>query len=258
MTKNQFVRNTLSAISMQADDPEVDTTPALLFCSTTRDDSEPVDNVFGGDASTSRKSLDQTMSRNGSVVSWTASTPGGSPKLTRDSPHHSHQQVNVLRNESSATVNSSGSQRSLDAALESTLKVRSAFPSQARKNALLTLSSHLLQEMYTAIKVQPIFQPLSSTLSLPESHSRSSVSLTASSSPYATWNGVNRSASRRSATSTISGSSAAFKRSSVRGFGNFLGTNSSIELGRSSSPTPSAATSISDVRSSLAISARHY
>lgn len=124
MTKNQFVRNTLSAISMQADDPEVDTTPALLFRSATHDGSEPVDNVFGGDASTSRKSLDQTMSRNSSVVSWSASTPGGSPRLTRDSPHHSHQQVNTLRSESSATVNSSGSQRSVDAAMESTLKVR--------------------------------------------------------------------------------------------------------------------------------------
>lgn len=106
--------------------------------------------------------------------------------------------------------------------------------------------------MYTAIKSQPIFQPLSSQLSLPESHSRSSVSLTPNSSPYATWSGVNRSASRRSATSTMSGSSTAFKRSSVRGFGNFL-TSSSVELARSSSPTPSAATSLSDVSCGISV-----
>lgn len=112
-----------------------------------------------------------------------------------------------------------------------------------------------MQDMYSAIKAQPIFQPQGSTSSslslLPTSHSRSSLSLTPGSSPYATWSGgINRSASRRSATSTMSaGSSSVYnKRSSIRGFGSLLGPSSSLELTRSSSPTPSAATSIDDVR----------
>lgn len=99
--------------------------------------------------------------------------------------------------------------------------------------------------MYNAIKAQPIYQRTSSTLSLTDS--RSSVSLTPGGSPYGTWSrGVNRSASRRSATpSTMSGSSGAFKRSSMRGF-SFLGS-SSVDLARSGSPTPSSTTSLNDV-----------
>lgn len=129
MTKNQFVRNTLSAISMQSEDGDAEpgTAPALLFRTATRDDSEKGDNVFGGngEASASRKSLDRAASRNGSVVSWNASTSSlanGSPRLVRESPHRP-QLVNASRSESSATVNSASSHRS-EAALESTLKVR--------------------------------------------------------------------------------------------------------------------------------------
>ena len=128
MTRNQFVRNTLSAISMQQDDPEPGTTPALLFQpSGARNDSDPTaDGVFGGgEAAASKRSLDKAMSRNGSVVSWNTSSPNlgnGSPQLNRDSPHHS-QLINA-RSESTMTVNSSGSgSRSTDVALEATLKV---------------------------------------------------------------------------------------------------------------------------------------
>lgn len=103
--------------------------------------------------------------------------------------------------------------------------------------------------MYGAIKAQPIFQPMNGSLTTLDG--RSSISLAGSSS-YNSWNGMNRSASRRSATSTVSTSSA-FKRSSIRGFNSFLGT-SSLELPRSASPTPSTATSLSEVSSFLLLS----
>lgn len=120
------MRNTLSAISMQQDEPDPGTTPTLLFQAETRDDSESaLDGVFGGgEASASLRGLDKTMSRNGSVVSWNTSSPNlanASPKLNRDSPHHS-QLINA-RSESSMTVNSAGSHRSTGVALEATLKV---------------------------------------------------------------------------------------------------------------------------------------
>lgn len=103
--------------------------------------------------------------------------------------------------------------------------------------------------MYSAIKILPIFQPDRSS----SSDLRASVSLSPGNSPYGSWNAVNRSGSRRSAASTMSGSSSAFKRSSVRGFGSFLGT-SSVEIMRSSSPTPSTTTSFSEVSLCLAFS----
>ena len=75
---------------------------------------------------------------------------------------------------------------------------------------------------------------------------------------------MNRTASRRSATSSSANSSQVFggsssKRNSMRGFGGFLSgssaTQSSLDLVRSTSPTPSNGTSLSDVSfSSLSVS----
>lgn len=114
--------------------------------------------------------------------------------------------------------------------------------------------------MYDSIKSQPIFQPTPNSSSLSTTSlldNRSSVSLGPNTnSPYGTWNGgMNRSASRRSATSssTMSGASSGIKRSSMRGFGSFLQNSSDFGTvgGRSTSPTPTSSTSFSDVSSYL-------
>lgn len=245
MTRQQFVRNTLSAIASQSDDPALSTQPALLFKPDYKS-SDCSENVFGspgnGEATKSSQSLDGLGgSRHASVVSLRATEDAATtPVPTVKTPSstsirgESPERYRTVRSESILTMNSN---RSADTGLE-----------------------NLLKDMYTAIKAQPIFQPQgSSTPTLPSSHSRSSLSLSPGSSPYATWSGaVHRSASRRSATSTMSaGSSSAYKRSSVRGFGSLLGASSSVELPRSSSPTPSTATSIDDVRQSLVVRSVH-
>ena len=106
--------------------------------------------------------------------------------------------------------------------------------------------------MYAAVKAKPIYQlsgGSGSLLNLPEG-GHSSASLVPNSSPYATWSpNLQRRTSHRSSHSTISGvvaTSNAHKRASVRGLGALLGA-SSLELVRSASPTPSTATSTSDV-----------
>ncbi|SCZ88711.1 BZ3500_MvSof-1268-A1-R1_Chr2-1g04587 [Microbotryum saponariae] len=132
--------------------------------------------------------------------------------------------------------------------------VKSAGASSTKLGALVDEGLEpMLKEMYAAIKAQPIFQPLSST-SPPAEASRSSASLSPGTgqhlnSPYSAWaGGVARTTSRRSANSTLSSSSVAFKRQSIRGFGGFLGASTSSADVRSTSPTPSAATSMSDDR----------
>jgi PH/SEC7 domain-containing protein len=97
----------------------------------------------------------------------------------------------------------------------------------------------LLKDIYQEIKARPIYQPLSSN----ETEGRSSISLSPTSSPYATWRGdVSRTASRRSQVS-VNGSdrNISAKRASIRGFG-FLGSDPM----RSASPSPSTNTSLSD------------
>lgn len=109
--------------------------------------------------------------------------------------------------------------------------------------------------MYAAVKARPIYQTSTgsaSNLHLPEA-GRSSLSLGPPSSPYATWSPhLQRRNSLRSSTSTVSGAGRthSHKRSSVRGLGALLGA-SSLELVRSTSPTPSTATSLSDVSPAL-------
>ncbi|GAA5887194.1 hypothetical protein JCM5296_004558 [Sporobolomyces johnsonii] len=240
MTRQQFIRNTISAIQAQTGEDEPDhessVNPSLLFGANAPEDGNDSTSIFGpmgAEASASRKSLDRPKtsgSKAPSVYSSTSvkdspasSTPNltGSPVLTRtaagtDSPARG----GPHRSESLATVSSAHSSKSLEANLQATLK-----------------------DMYNAIRSQPIYQSSSSTLNLPEG--RPSLS---GNSPYATWaGGVNRSSSRRSAASNGSGGgSAAYKRASVRGMGGFLGASSSLELARSSSPTPSTTTSLSD------------
>lgn len=96
MTRNQFVRNTLSAIQAQSEDPEADennsaTPPALLFRPTTRDTTtggtpiaSPEPDVFGGvtpsgDVGTNGGTISERPStaRSLSSTSWkSASTTG--------------------------------------------------------------------------------------------------------------------------------------------------------------------------------------
>lgn len=227
MLRSQFVKNTLSAIHSQ----HSPTDSGLLF------GPNPVDstlhNVFGGhDPATSMHSLDLMHTRNGRLDATATALAARAPLPSRNLSAvelgaNREQRSPPLRSVStSAVLRVSAVSRPSDVELEATLK-----------------------EMYNAIKLQPVFQPNSGG----NSESRSSISLTPAGSPYNTWNGVNRSASRRSATSTASTSSA-FKRSSIRGFGTFLGA-SSMELPRSSSPTPSTATSLSDDNLSTAYGA---
>ncbi|GAA5854331.1 hypothetical protein JCM8547_001783 [Rhodosporidiobolus lusitaniae] len=286
MTRQQFIRNTVEAIKAQTGDgDEVITTPplhsassgaALLFGTSSRatsasasprpDGEGDATSVFGSaDANASRRSVDRpktaasvasvrSTSNQGAKDSPSSSTLNlpGSPALSRtpiaatlhaDSPSKPPP-TQPQRSESLATVNSTLSSRSLEANLQATLK-----------------------EMYNAIKSQPIYQSSSgSALHLPSSSSepgasRPSLNLTPGTSPYATWSGINRSASRRSGPngassnaslgSLGSGGSSSYKRSSIRGMGAFLGAgggagSSSLELTRTSSPTPSTATSLSD------------
>jgi hypothetical protein len=92
-------------------------------------------------------------------------------------------------------------------------------------------------------------------MSQPSIESRTSFSLSPS-SPYGTWggNGVNRSASRRSYNSfgTSVDRIGANKRTSLRGFGNYLATGNGADNGvglplgghRPGSPSPSVGTSL--------------
>ncbi|SCV71895.1 BQ2448_4589 [Microbotryum intermedium] len=147
---------------------------------------------------------------------------------------------------------------------DSSTTIQSAGAGSTKSGALIDEGLEpMLKEMYAAIKAQPIFQPLSSTSPSAEAL-LSSVSLAPTNaqhlnSPYTAWaGGVTRTASRRSANSTLSSSSVAFKRQSIRGFGAFLGASTSSADVRSSSPTPSAATSMSDDRYSSSTYGFHH
>ncbi|GAA6028264.1 hypothetical protein JCM8097_006946 [Rhodosporidiobolus ruineniae] len=273
MTRPQFIRNTLEAIRAQTDleDEVIQTplSPTRLFSSPNPSVAEGTaedSSVFGShEAAASHKSVDRPRTA--------ASVRSGSGVLGKDSPSSSTLNLPVspptsrpatasgspvkppaaipIRSESSATVNSTLSSKSLEANLQAALK-----------------------DMYNAIKSQPIYQSSGSSASalhLPGGETpagRPSFSLAPGNSPYATWgagsNPVSRAASRRSGvgpgTSTVSvGSGSAgssYKRSSIRGMGAFLGAgSSSLELTRSTSPTPSTNTSLSDEHWSTAFGA---
>lgn len=101
-----------------------------------------------------------------------------------------------------------------------------------------------LRDIYDAIKHQPVLQPETARiLSAPGSPSMS---------PYAS---MSRNGSRRSVTPSSLGSSQ--KRNSIRGFGALLAASSS-DVVRSSSPTPSTATSLPDDTPSTALAAGRY
>ncbi|GAA6059042.1 hypothetical protein JCM10212_001267 [Sporobolomyces blumeae] len=268
MTRQQFIRNTLSAIHAQTgleDAPPSAGTPSAEPFSPAMTD---VDASTAGDGfstmasegSASRKSLERprTAGNRSAVISPRPGTGsgdspasssinlgggGGSPSQSRvalaqggaggfDSPGRALGLSQ--RSESALTVGSTHSNKSLEANLQAVLK-----------------------DMYNAIRSQPIYQSSTgSNLNLPDSTGRPSLSLTPGNSPYATWSGnVSRTASRRSAASTSTAPSTYNKRSSVRGIGAFLGANSSLDLVRSSSPTPSTSTSLSDEQWSTAFGA---
>ncbi|BGP02291.1 hypothetical protein RTBOTA2_003978 [Rhodotorula toruloides] len=238
MSRQQFIRNTLEAINAQTGSPDpnvalatppvlIDTPPAFPDANAPNGlGARPstADTVTGGADSLAAKHSPAPAS-----IPLPASPASSRPATANSLDRSTKTAINIPhRSESTATVNSTQSNRTPDASLQTVLK-----------------------DMYNAVRAQPIYQTSvdnASHLNLPEHGGRPSLSLTPSNSPYATWSsGVNRSASRRSSQSIISGvSSMAYKRSSIRGIGSFLGA-SSLELVRSSSPT-SSATSLSDER----------
>ncbi|GAA5872222.1 hypothetical protein JCM3774_002300 [Rhodotorula dairenensis] len=253
MTRQQFIRNTLEAVRAQADTAEAATTPGLLF-GADKVSAEPP--ALAADASpglasdgkvaTSRVSLDQTSRHRKAVVDRPAEdSPSSSslnlpvsPSMSRSATTASARAFESparasLRSESALTLNSTISHRSIEASLPGVLK-----------------------DMYNAIKAHPIYQlagDSGSGLNLPEG-GHAALSLVPSSSPYATWSpNLQRRTSHRSSRSTISGvaPSNAHKRASIRGLGALLGANS-LELVRSTSPTPSTATSMSEEHWGLA------
>ncbi|GAA5828758.1 hypothetical protein JCM11251_005861 [Rhodosporidiobolus azoricus] len=283
MTRQQFIRNTVEAIKAQTGDSETIQTPlaapALLFSSPNPSEGADSTGVFGSaEATASSKSLDRPRTAM-SVDSAGGRSAGGA----RDSPASSS-----LHLPDSPAVSQSGMTAASGALDSPTKPLAAALTTPMRSESLLTVNSTIsnksleaslqatLKEMYNAIKSQPIYQSAggsgsasASALNLPGSNGelgsggRPSLSLTPGGSPYATWSasagGVNRSASKRSgATSTVSVGSAgsSYKRASVRGMGAFLGAgNSSLELARTVSPTPSTNTSLSDEHWSTAYGA---
>ncbi|GAA5926050.1 uncharacterized protein JCM15063_005194 [Sporobolomyces koalae] len=281
MTRQQFIRNTLSAIQAQTGIEPEDETPFSPTLSEIEAGTEGMLGMISEAPNESRNSPERPRTAGGgggssstiggkrpstagagtdSPASSLRNYPGGSPNQSRvtlvnhgastDSPSRSATMTGLglsQRSESVVTVGSMGSNKSIEANLQVVLK-----------------------DMYNAIRSQPIYQSASSsTLNLPTpdgSTSRPSLSLTPGNSPYSTWSGgVNRSASRRSGTSTAASSqvygtsTTSSKRSSVRGFGSLLGSsgagNSSLDLMRSTSPTPSTSTSLSDEQWSTAFGA---
>ncbi|GAA5916121.1 hypothetical protein JCM6882_003942 [Rhodosporidiobolus microsporus] len=284
MTRQQFIRNTIEAIKAQAGDSEVIQTPlapALLFSSpnpsVAADDATDSNAVFGSpEASSSRKSLERPRTAT-SIKSTSARSATGSG--AKDSPASS-----TLHLPASPVLSRSGTSAATDSPTKPPASSSGAATTPMRSESLLTVNSTIsnksleanlqatLKDMYNAIKSQPIYQSAggsssasASALNLPGgeySGGRPSLSLTPGNSPYATWSGgVNRSASKRSgATSTLSvgSGSSSYKRSSVRGMGALLGASSSLELARSSSPTPSTNTSLSDEHWSTAFGASQH
>ncbi|GAA5837679.1 hypothetical protein JCM3766R1_000554 [Sporobolomyces carnicolor] len=278
MTRQQFVRNTLNAIQAQTGLAAelADGDANGLFSPTISEIDGPIGDgeassglgmQMAAEGNVSRKSLDRPRtagdgagkrpSTSGGRAVGSDSPDGGSPNQSRvslaggagagtESPSRMTGLGLSQRSESVRTVGSVGSSKSLEANLQLVLK-----------------------DLYNAIRSQPIYQSSSSsTLNLPSSSnesSRPSLSLSPTSSPYSTWStGINRTASRRSGTSSaassqIYGAASSSKRNSVRGFGALLGAtgmgNSSLDLVRSSSPTPSTSTSLSDEHWSTAFGA---
>ncbi|GEM09884.1 SEC7-like domain containing protein [Rhodotorula toruloides] len=238
MSRQQFIRNTLDAISAQTGSPNpdaplaspsdlVDAPPPLPDTSALTgicDRPSTAETVVGTTGTGIAKDPPAPVS-----IPLPASPASSGPATANSLDRPTRTVINAPhRSESTVTVSSSQSNKTLDVSLQAVLK-----------------------DMYNAVRAQPIYQASldsASQLNLPELGGRPSISLSPLNSPYATWSsGVNRSMSRRSSQSTISGvSSMAYKRSSVRGIGSFLGA-SSLELVRSSSPT-SSATSLTDER----------
>ncbi|KAK4054533.1 hypothetical protein OIV83_001027 [Microbotryomycetes sp. JL201] len=231
MSRQQFVRNTLSAVQTLGEENS-DTQPALLFGDNGEaSKEEEADQVFGnGGTTTPRQAIALTNKLSQSSNDPTPASPqrNGSPNLSRTVQTTDSPRVASLANPSSTTLDS---------------ELSSGKPVEAKLEAVL-------KEMYNSIKSHPIFQPLESNTSA--STSRTSLSLPAAGpGQYATFNSVNRATSRRSiASSTMSGgtgSSNAFKRSSTLGFGSLLSPQGSGHEGlRPPSPSPSTATSFTD------------
>ncbi|GAA5833819.1 hypothetical protein JCM9279_001632 [Rhodotorula babjevae] len=254
MTRQQFIRNTLDAIRAQTGDDADGTERLADDHLDPTDSSSSVFRLGSTEASSSHKSLDRAR-QSASVVGLAGAAADGasaspapsasnSPVITRTGP---------------------------DGGFDSPARSSRAASTPVHKLDEVNLQA-ALKDMYNAIKSQPVYQissdsGSSSALHLPHDPSpssaahRSSFSLSpgGGSSPYATWGGggISRAASRRSATSVASGTtpptsvssgSGAYKRASIRGMGAFLGASSSLDLVRSTSPTPSTATSLSDER----------
>ncbi|GAA5940520.1 hypothetical protein JCM10213_001130 [Rhodosporidiobolus nylandii] len=268
MTRQQFVRNTVEAINAQTgsmDEQLVNSpspmspvgTPALLFSSPKVASAE--DATAGGEATAVFGSAEVTASRQSVERPRTAASTRSFKDSPASSSLHLPASPNLSRTSTSiggSGVDSPSRPSASPMRSESLVTVNSVSSASAASSRNLEAT---LKEMYNAIKSQPIYQTAGSgsgsALHLPSSssgagESRPSLSLTPGNSPYATWSsGVNRSASRRSgATSTVSAGSggSSYKRNSIRGMGAFLGASSSLELARSSSPTPSTSTSLSD------------
>ncbi|GAA5910054.1 PH and SEC7 domain-containing protein [Sporobolomyces salmoneus] len=250
MTRQQFVRNTLNAIQSQTGNVVEDSVEVSSVFSPTLSEVD-------GDASR-RSSERPRTSASGTGGKRPLTGEGGRESPLNGSPNQSRTNLgssdSPLRGAAGGGTGLGLSQRS-----ESVMTVGSVSSNKSLEANLQIV----LKDMYNAIRSQPIYQSSSSsasasTLNLPLDDSRPSLALSPHSSsgnsPYSTWSsGINRTASRRSGHSTSTtthGSNS--KRSSVRGFGALLGTsgmsanNSSLDLVRSTSPTPSNSTSLSD------------
>ena len=253
MTQAQFIDNTMSVVksnqaaSAAAQDELANMpNPSLLFGpGTPQHDDSPAPSVFGGDSTATTPATAQGTPA--------PSTPQRRPMDRR----MTNASMTSVKDAVSAAMASAASLGSLtDGATPSRPGNRSRSGStinNQQRRWEQDLES-ALKEVYQSIKRDAILQPASSQES-PET--RPSLNLpgagagAGAGSPYNTWGGMGRNGSRRSmtpsSTASLSAGTANSKRASVRGFGSFLGaTSSSMELTRSSSPTPSTATSFSD------------
>ncbi|BGP55699.1 hypothetical protein JCM8202v2_003306 [Rhodotorula sphaerocarpa] len=247
MTRQQFVRNTLEAVRAQADMEDAQGTPALLFASPNGSaPSTPAANPSAGILSSP-----EALESHSSLSPSTQSRRTVKAAAGEDSPSSSSLQLpksppTMPRSTTSHSIRSTDSPARGSLRGESLVTLGSTLSHRSQENSLQAL----LRDMYAAVKARPIYQTSTgsaSNLHLPEA-GRSSLSLGPPSSPYATWSPhLQRRNSLRSSTSTVSGAGRthSHKRSSVRGLGALLGA-SSLELVRSTSPTPSTATSLSD------------
>ncbi|KAI5475156.1 SEC7-like domain containing protein [Pseudohyphozyma bogoriensis] len=251
MTRHQFVNNTVKAIVvMKAQKDPEEASTGLLFGGSNASQEQEIADVFTGpeEATSSRMSLDRSLDRSLGKAARRRSATVSSWKTSRDTSANSSM-PDLTGSPVRPRIFTSASTESS--------------PARTRANsggnlAHMELESNL-KEMYTAIKAQPFFQPQQSNSSTTMlNDGRSSVSLAPATSPYGSLGSVSRSASRRSAASTLSAASNAYKRSSIRGLGSFLGGGSSADFTRSSSPTPSTATSFSEENQSMVHGHAHH